>query len=182
MARPTSAARRYAEAAFELALRDGALDAWGEGLSIAAGIMGDPEAARIVDNPAVPLVDREALLGRLLAGRVHGKVLNLATILTRRNRLELLPAISAQYNQLLNRRRGVAEATVTSAAPLSSDETNALRAHVEAMTGSTVELKSAVDPALIGGLTLRVGDRLLDASIRGRLERLRDQLVTGARS
>ena len=181
MARPGTAARRYAEAAFELASRDDSLDAWREGLANAASLLGDADVARIVDNPSVPLLDREAVIDRLLGGRVNRSVENLALMLTRRNRLELLPAIAAQYSRLVNRSRGVVEATVTSAAPLTPDQTAALRAKVAAMTGATVDLESAVDPALIGGLTLRVGDRLLDASIRGRLSRLRDQLVTGAR-
>jgi len=181
MARPGTAARRYAEAAFELATRDDALDAWRDGLALAVSLLGDDQVTRIVDNPSVPLHDREAVIGRLLDGRVHPAVARLATMLSRRNRLDRLPAIAVQYTRLVNRRRGIVEAIVTSAAPLTPDETTALRARVEAMTGATVDLQSAVDPALIGGLTLRVGDRLLDASIRGRLSRLRDQLVTGAR-
>jgi ATP synthase F1 delta subunit len=63
--------------------------------------------------------------------------------------------------------------------PLSGDETAAIRARVEAMAGADVELETRVDPALIGGVTVQVRDQLLDASIRGRLERLRDQLHAG---
>lgn len=181
MGRPGTAARRYAEAAFELAARDGELDSWRDGLVLAAGLLGDAAASSVVDNPSVPLHDREAVVDRLLGGRVNPSVKNLAIMLTRRNRLDILPAIAVQYSRLVNRQRGVVEAVITSAAPLTPEETTALRAKVEAMTGATVDLQSAVDPALIGGLTLRVGDRLLDASIRGRFERLRDQLVTGAR-
>ena len=99
-----------------------------------------------------------------------------------RGRAEILPAVAAEYQRLLNRRRGVVEAVVTSAAPLSADETSALRAKLAEMTGGDVDLTVRVDDALIGGLTVRVGDQLLDASVRGRLERLRTQLVTGSRS
>jgi F-type H+-transporting ATPase subunit delta len=181
MARPGTAARRYAEAAFELATRDDALDAWRDGLALAVRLLGDDQVTPIVDNPSVPLHEREVLIGRLLDGRVLPAVGRLASMLTRRNRLDLLPAIAAQYTRLVNRQRGIVEAIVTSATPLTPDETTALRSRVEAMTGARVDLQSTIDPALIGGLTLRVGDRLLDASIRGRLSRLRDQLVTGAR-
>jgi ATP synthase F1 delta subunit len=72
-------------------------------------------------------------------------------------------------------------ATVTSATPLTADEVVKVRARVEAMAGSKVELRTEVDPALIGGLTIKVRDQLLDASIRGRLERLSDQLHAGGR-
>ncbi|HEX5591308.1 MAG TPA: ATP synthase F1 subunit delta [Candidatus Limnocylindrales bacterium] len=181
MARPTTAGRRFAEAAFELATRDDALDAWGEGLTLAARFAGDESVTAVVDNPAIPHPARQAVVDELLDGRVLPGVRNLARLLAQRGRFETLPAIAAEYTRLLHRRRGIAEAVVTSAQPLSADETAAVRARVEAMTGTAVELRSEVDEALIGGLTLRVGDQLLDASVRGRLERLRHQLAGGAR-
>lgn len=181
MARPTTAARRYAEAVFDLAARDGAHDAWRDDLQLAARLVADERVARIVDNPARPIAERREVLDRLLGGRVAVPVANLARLLTERGRIELLEPIAVEYRRLLNRQRGVVEAVVTSAAPLTADETAAVRARVESMSGATVELRSVVDASLIGGLTVRVGDRLLDASVRGRLERLRDQLVAGSR-
>jgi len=89
--------------------------------------------------------------------------------------------LALEQLRVLDRERGVVPAVVTSAVPLSAEEAAAVQARVEAMTGSTVSLRSEVDPSLVGGLTLRVGDRLLDASIRGRLERLRSQLLAGSR-
>jgi F-type H+-transporting ATPase subunit delta len=181
MARPTAAGRRYAEAAFELASRDDALDAWGEGLTLAARFASDASVVGVVDNPSIPYANRVAAVDSLLGKRVPDSVRNLARLLAQRGRFETLPAIAAEYHRLLNRKRGIVEAVVTSAQPLTSDETAALRARVESMTGAGVELRSEIDESLIGGLTVRVGDQLLDASVRGRLERLRDQLVRGAR-
>ena len=181
MARSTSAARRYAEAAFQLATRDGTFDAWASELAVAAQLIGDPRAARIVGNPSVPRADREATLDRLLAKRVSPLVLNLVRLLDQRGRLTLLPAIAAEFTRLLDAMRGVVAATVTSAAPLEKAEVAAIGARLESMTGQTVKLATAVDPSLIGGLTVQVGDRMIDASVRGRLERLRDQLVAGTR-
>lgn len=181
MARPTSAARRYAEAAFQLASRDDAHDAWSKDLATAVELIGDPRVARIVSNPSVPLHDRSATIGRLLDGRVSPLVANLVRLLDQRGRLALLPAIAAEYTRLLDAVRGVVAATVTSAAPLDDREVGAIRTQLEATTGRTVKLATAVDPTLIGGVTVRVGDRMIDASVRGRLERLRDQLVAGTR-
>lgn len=181
MARPTTAGRRYAEAAFELAERDDAFDGWAEGLALAARFAADEGVAHVVDNPAIPHAERQATVGRLLEGRVLPGVLNLARLLAQRGRFETLPAIAAEYTRLLNRRRGIVEAVVTSAQPLTAAETKALQARVEAMTGSGVDLRMEVDEALIGGLTVRVGDQLFDASLRGRLERLRHQLAGSAR-
>ena len=182
MARPSTAARRYAEAAFEIATRDRTLDSWGDGLALAAEVLADRRVASVVDNPAIPLAQRLDVVERLLSGRVQAPLLRLVRLLVQRSRLDMLPAVASQYQRLLNRQRGVVEAVVTSAAPLSRDETETLRAKLADMTGAAVALEERVDAALIGGLTVRVGDQLLDASVRGRLERLRNQLVAGTRS
>jgi F-type H+-transporting ATPase subunit delta len=130
----------------------------------------------------VPIAEREAALSGLLAARLSRPAFNLCRLLLARGRLELLGPISAEYSRLLNARRGVVSATVTSATPLTGDEDTAIRARVAQLTGTTVDVHTAVDPALIGGLTVKIGDRLIDASVRGRLERLREQLLAGTRA
>lgn len=181
MARRLTAARRYAEALFELAERDGTLDETRRSIELAAELLARPEVAEVVDNPAVPLPDRLDVLERLLGPRVTRQVLNLARLLTEKNRIELAPAIAREYATLLNRARGIVEAVVTTARPLGPDEVAEVRRKVEELAGAAVDLRVVVDPSLIGGLTVRVGDRLLDASVRGRLERLRARLLAGAR-
>jgi F-type H+-transporting ATPase subunit delta len=182
MARATTAARRYAEAAFDLARREDALDGWAADLRVSGGIAGDERVESILDNPAIPLEQREAAIGAALEGRVREPVRRLATLLLRRNRGSILPAVSREFDRLLDRERGIVNAVVTSAAPLSEADLDVVRRRVATMgVGSTVELEQRVDESLIGGLTVRVGDRLIDASVRGRLERLRAQLVAGAR-
>ena len=181
MARPVAAARRYAEAAFQVALADDQLDRWKEDLATAAEILGRPDVAPTVDNPAVPLAKRQEIVRQLLGTRITAQALRLVSLLVERGRVNALPKLSEDYNRLLNAHRGVVEATVTSAVPLTADETAEIRSRVEAMAGSAVELRTEVNPDLLGGLTIQVRDRLLDASIRGRLERLRDQLHAGTR-
>src|SRR5215510_9645058 len=126
MARPTPAARRYAEAAFELATRDDALDAWRDGLAVAAQLLGDERASRAISDPAQPFAERRKLLDRILGNRVVPGVANLARIVAQRGRLDLLANISREFQRLLNRRRGIVEATVTSALPLDAGEIDAL--------------------------------------------------------
>ena len=181
MARGGSAARRYAEAAFQLAERDNALDRWRDDLAFAAQVAADPRVARSVGSPMVPLAERERMLEELLGAHVSRPAFNLVRLLVQRRNLELVAGVSSEYQRLLNRRRGIVSALVTSATPLTGDEDAAVRARVAQITGTTVDVATAVDPSLIGGLTIRIGDRLIDASVRGRLERLREQLLAGAR-
>jgi len=177
---PSTVARRYAEAAFQLAGRDDALDAFGDGLDRAAALLGDEKVLAVLRNPARPLKDRTDLVDRLIAGGVPDTVLRLAGLLVERGRIDRIGAVAGEYRRLLNEANGVVEAVATAAALLTTDETVALQKKVAQMTGRTVDLRVEVDEALIGGLTVRVGDTLYDASVRGRLERLRDRLVAGA--
>ena len=182
MASPaTTAARRYAEAAFQLASRDGALDAYGDGLDLAAQLLGGPDVLGVLRNPARPLLERLDLVRTLLGGRVPETVHKLSSMLVERGKIERITAVAAEYRRLLNAERGVIEAVATAATALNADETGALQRKVAEMTGKTVDLRVEVDESLIGGLTVRVGDTLYDASVRGRLERLRERLVAGAR-
>lgn len=180
MARPTTAARRYAEAAFEVGLRDGTLEAWRRELNVAAGVLGDERLMRGLANPAIPLDDRSRVVVDALDGRVSRPVLNLVRLLLRRGLVELLPRVAAEFARLDDDRLGITRATATSAAPLESGEVGALTSRLEQLTGGRVALELEVDPAIIGGLVVRVGDRLIDGSVRGRLERLRSRLVSGA--
>jgi F-type H+-transporting ATPase subunit delta len=177
----STAARRYAEAAFELATRDKALDAYAEGLDLAAGTLGEGMAVEVLRNPAQPLKQRAEVVDGLLANRVPDQILKLVGLLVERGKVDRIGDVAREYHRLLNKERGIVEALATSAAPLSKDETAALQEKVAKMAGSTVDLRVEVDDALIGGLTVRVGDTLYDASVRGRLERLRERLVAGAR-
>ncbi len=180
MPRPTTAARRYAEAAFAIAVRDGAVEQWMAQLDRAAALVSRQEVADVLSNPAIPFEERRSRLERALAGNVPRPVLNLLLLLLRRRRLELLPRLAAEFRRLVNRRAGIVEATATSASPLRPDEVEALRERLQRITGGRVDLTLEVDGGLLGGVVVRVGDRLFDGSVRGRLERLRSQLAAGA--
>ena len=180
MARRHSAARRYAEAAFEVAQRDDTVQAWREELDLAAAIAGDERALEVLANPAIPGERRAEVLGEMLGKRVATPVQNLVQLMIRRGRIDELPRVAAEFRRLDDARQGIVHATATSASELTQDEVRALTARLEQQTGGRVALDVQVDPSLLGGLIVRVGDRLIDGSVRGRLERLRNQLISGA--
>jgi F-type H+-transporting ATPase subunit delta len=180
MALRRSTARRYAEAAFEIAERDDAVAAWIAALTEAEERLSDPQAARLLASPAVPVAARIELLDRLLGDAASGGPRNLVALLIRRGRFDELSLVVRELRRLDARRRGLLEATVTSAAPLDEEERAALAARLRAMTGQDVETQERIDPTLLGGIQIRMGDRLMDGSVRGRLERLRASLTTTA--
>jgi F-type H+-transporting ATPase subunit delta len=180
MARPSSAARRYAEAAFEIAERDGATDQWLSQLSRVGQALSDGDLVRALEDPAVPLEKRSSALRQALGPDALPPVRNLLELVLRRRRLEEVPRIATEFRRLYNRRAGIVEATAISAAPLSDTDVAELRRRLVDIAGSQVDLSLEVDPALIGGIAVRIGDRLIDGSVRGRLERLRNRLTATA--
>jgi F-type H+-transporting ATPase subunit delta len=173
------AGRRYAEAAFELAVRDDKVDAWQRDLALAAEMARDERVVRVVDNPAVSFGERRKVVEQLLGKHVSPQALNLSLLLAKRGRFGVLPSVSSEYDAKVRQTRGIVAATVTTPELLSATRLAAVRARVEQLAGAKVELATEIDPALIGGLTIKIGDRLIDASVRGRLERLRGRLVQG---
>jgi F-type H+-transporting ATPase subunit delta len=180
MARRSSTARRYAEAAFEVAMRDATLERWRAELDLAADVIGDQRIVTVLANPAVATERRAATLSDMLSGHVSGPVMNLVQLMLRRGRIEDLPRVASEFRRLDDERQGIVHAFVMSAAELTQDEVRALTARLEQTTGGRISLEVDVDPSLLGGLVVRVGDRMIDGSVRGRLERLRNQLLAGA--
>jgi ATP synthase F1 delta subunit len=172
-----STARRYAEAAFEIAERDDSMEAWLAAMATAEERLAGPDATRLLSNPAIPASSRIEVLDRLLAGDVDGVQRNLLALLVRRGRFEQLPAVIREFTRLYREREGIVEAHVTASTTLDDSELEALRARLQTMTGKRIELQQTTDPELLGGIQVRVGDQLIDGSVKGRLERLRTDLA-----
>jgi F-type H+-transporting ATPase subunit delta len=175
----STTARRYAEAAFEIAERDGTVDEWREQLERIATATSDDAVVRRLEDPNVPLETRVGALRKVLGPEMLPPIGNLLGLVLRRRRVEMLPAIAREFRRLYNRKEGIVEAAATSAAALDENELSALRKRLEQITGGKVELETKVDPTLLGGVQVRLGDLLIDGSVRGRLERLRSRLAAG---
>jgi F-type H+-transporting ATPase subunit delta len=176
----TTTARRYAEAAFQLAERDDAVDAWMEDLRSAVGSLSGEDVQRILANPSIPARRRIEIAERILGDRVARGPLNLVRVLLLRGRIDRLPDVAREFQRLRDRRAGITQALVTSAVPLDEGEAAALRERLAPVAGGRIEMTMQVDRGILGGVVVRLGDRLIDGSVRSRLERLRARLATGA--
>ncbi len=175
----TSSARRYAQAVFDLASSAGKVDEWRRDMDRVCRLAQDAQVARAMDNPAIPFAERRKALTDLLSGRTAVPVLNLALLLAMRGRFGIMPVVCDEYDSLVREARDVVGVTVVTPEPLSPVELAQLERVISARTGATLEMSTAIDPSLVGGLMVRIGDLEIDASVRGRLERLRDELVGG---
>lgn len=179
MRRVRGSARRYAEAAFQIADQDGTLEAWLKDLELAAALLGPPDVLRLLANPAVPIPVRADAVAQALGKRVSEKARNLVMLLMRRGRVDLVGGVAAAYRALYEQRNGIVRATVISAAALDKAEQAAIQQRLGQMVGGTLEIEQQVDPSILGGVIVRLGDRMIDGSVRGRLERLRSRLEAG---
>jgi F-type H+-transporting ATPase subunit delta len=153
------------------------MEAWLAALGVADERLTGEEAMRLLSNPSVSAAARVEVLERILGDDVSGAQRNLLALMIRRGRFEQLPAVIREFGRLYRQREGIVEATVTAASALDAAELESLQARLESLTGARVELEQAVDPAVLGGVVVRVGDQLIDGSVRGRLERLRNDLT-----
>jgi F-type H+-transporting ATPase subunit delta len=180
MALARGTARRYAEAAFQVAERDDAMETWTSALAIASERLAHEDAARFLSNPAIPTESRMIVLGRILGDDVSGPPRNLLALLLRRGRFDQLDAVVREFERMLRLREGIVEAHVVSAVELDEASMEALNGRLVAMTGGKIEMSTSIDPELLGGIQVRLGDRMIDGSVRGRLERLRTTFTTSA--
>ncbi len=168
-------ARRYGEAAFQIARDGGTEERWSEGLSLMAAVFSDSEIAALMQEARISTADKMGLAEKALAG-VDPLVLNLARLLVHRGRTALAPQIAEAFQELVDAERGIAHALVTTAVPLSDDEARAVAEKLSQISDQQVVVETQVDERIIGGLVARIGDKLIDGSTRSRLLALKRRL------
>jgi F-type H+-transporting ATPase subunit delta len=174
-------ALRYAEAVFDLAVEGDALDAWSADLRVIAEFVEQPDAAGVLLSGRIPRDEKRRLLEAGLSGEVSPLALNLARLLNDRGKLQIARDVQLRYEEMLDDRRGIAHATVTTAVALSDEERRAVTGKLSSITGKQVDITSVVDESIIGGVVARIGDQLIDGSTRTRLLALKRRLEGVAR-
>src|SRR5690349_10086028 len=176
MAELATIARPYAEAAFEIARDAQALPAWSGMLRFAATVVRDPRVGEALDNPRLDAAAKESLLLSIGGDRFTGEARNFIRVLVEAERVALLPQISAMFDTLKNDAEATANATIESAFELSDAQVAELRSALEKRFGKKIEATVTVNPELIGGARVTVGDAVLDGSVQAKLAAMRAQL------
>jgi F-type H+-transporting ATPase subunit delta len=174
MARKTNP-RRYARAVFEIARENNELDKWQSDLQQLAVAAGDASFLAAMESPKIHAVDKAGFLKEILHG-IGPLAVNLALLLVEKSSVGLIGEIAAEYKVMLNNQRGIEEAEVITAVPLDDNDKEKLKARLGRITGTRIELKTDVDPGILGGVIARVGGRLLDGSTRSKLAALKRDL------
>jgi len=173
------AGRRYATAVLAIARQDGSLDSWAEAIEGLESLTGQPEFVAALQADGMTDENFQAIVRRVTPG-VTPVQLNLFRLLRRKSRLGLGPDIASFFRELVDEERGIARAVVTSAVELDAERRTELERQLAQQTGKLVTVETRVDPSILGGLVVRIGDRMVDGSTRARLQTLRTQLERAA--
>ncbi len=179
MAEPSTIARPYAEAVFQLADAQGKLADWATALANLSAVAADARIRGAVADPDLPAAKAAGLIISVLAGKLPADGENLVRVLAENGRLDVLAEISTQYQALKNEREGVVEAEVHSAFELDQSQVADLVARLEKKTGRKVNARVSVDKTLIGGIRVVIGDKVIDGSARAQLAALENALKAG---
>ena len=145
-------------------------------LRFSAAIVGDARVAAALDNPRLSIGDKEALVLSIAGDRLSDDGRSFLRVLIEADRVSLLPQIAVLFDLLKNDTEHVAKAMIESAFPLSDAQTGELTAALEKRYGKKVEAMVVVNPSLIGGARITVGDTVLDGSVQAKLESMASQL------
>ena len=173
-----AAHRIYARALFEAAQEKGRLDKVREELEDIVGALGDvPELTSLLENPEIESDVKASVLDQVLGG-ADELVRNFVRLVVEKGRAAEIREIAAEFETLVADEQRVLDVELTTAHELSDAAFERIRSDIAQKSGRTVQATRTVDPGLIGGIVLQAGSMRLDASVRGRLERLRQTLAT----
>jgi F-type H+-transporting ATPase subunit delta len=177
MAEPVTVARPYAEAVFKLAAEGNALAAWSDALANIDGVVADSRVQACITDPNVSAQQLEGLVLGVVGDKLSGEARNFVQVLVANNRLDLMPLIREHFEALKREKEGVLEAKIISALPISDAQVKQLVAQLETKYQRKVTAQVETDASLIGGVKIIVGDKVIDGTVRGKLDAMAAALV-----
>jgi F-type H+-transporting ATPase subunit delta len=173
-------AERYAKSLLEMATEDGIVPTVEtDFLMVQAAINGSRDLQNFLATPIIDDHRKESILSEIFEGKVSPLVGRFIVLMARKGRASQLPDIVEAFADLLDRMREITPATITTAVELDAEQRGRIEAHLSQMSGRTLRTQYEVDPSLIGGFRALFEDRMIDASVRHQLDRLRESLIEG---
>ncbi len=172
MAEAITIARPYATAVFRLAKEKKALAKWSDELALIAAVSDNAQVRALIDDPKLPSSELERALLAIFDGKLSDAAVNLVKLLVENDRLVIIADIVAAFEELKALDEGTLEAELTAASKPTDAQVSALVKQLEAKFGKKIEAQVKLDPELIGGIKIVVGDTVIDASVRGQLQSL----------
>lgn len=170
-------ARRYAGALFEVGVEENKLDSFEQELEvIAAAFAGNKEFSSIFKAPMVPKEEKKSLIENIFKGKASDELVNFIKILVDKDRISVLDEINREFVKLVNEHNNIEDAVAISAVPIDAERLEALKAQLTKVTGKNIKIKNEINPSVMGGILVRIGNEEIDGTVKGRLDRLEEEL------
>ncbi len=170
-------ATRYADALFAIAKEKDSIDQWEQELGLVnEAIESNPEFKRILNHPYVDNAAKKTLISDILKGSISDLLENFLHLLVDKKRINFFSHIVRAYILRANEARGIADATVVTPKALSADQQEHIRKTFEGVVGKKIRIATEIDPQIVGGFIVRIGDRVYDSSIKTQLNRFKATL------
>lgn len=174
-------AKEYAQAVFDTAMEKGELDTWRADLNTIAATVREPALAGTLRSASIPISQKMEAVGSRLA-KISPQALNFVRLLIEQDRVGMIDQILSEYEDLLDAQYlGVEYVEVTTAIPLDEEQKERIIHRLAEMRNKQIRLSTQLDPTILGGMIIRIGDRVIDGSIRSKLSELRESLEGGRR-
>ena len=173
-------ARRYAQALFLIAEENGDQDQWLADLEVLASSSRNPDFIAFIDSPKIENVKKIEVIKEAFSKSISDLALNLVSLLATRNYVASLSSIADAFQELVDSEKGVERAEIVSAVKLTDGQEKGVVDKLTQMVGKELSVTTFVDESILGGYLARVGDRLLDGSVKTQLEDMRRELLRGA--
>lgn len=172
------AANVYSEALFSLALEENRIDELQNELGVLCGLLSEnSEFMEFLVTPKIPKEEKRTFVDSTLGGKFSQEIVNLTKVLIDKKRASEILEIAEVFNKSVLVHKDLVSAAAYTAVPLSATEMDALKTKLAQMTGKAISLENIIDTSVIGGIRLKVGDRVIDGSLKRRLEDLKDNLA-----
>lgn len=181
MASSTTAAKRYAKGLHQLVIERDEVDSLLTDMQMIRSTMdGAPSLRKVLVSPVIRDEKKKEIIIEVFSGKITDLTIKLIDILSEKSRLGLLYGISAAFESLYNAHAGILEITINTAFELNSDQIKQIVQVIETSTGKIIKHSVKVDKNLIGGVTIKYGDTVIDGSVKNKLEQLTELLQVSA--
>jgi F-type H+-transporting ATPase subunit delta len=168
----------YSEALFDVAVETDKIDLFMEDLNgVVDSFNEHPEFFELLKTPQISIEEKKDVIENVFSGKINEEVLNFLKIVMDKKRGNEIAAITKAYEARVYEHKGIEKATVVSAVPISDENMKAITEKLERLTGKSIEMTSKIDKTILGGVTVRIGDRVIDGSLKSRLEDVKEDLA-----
>ena len=169
--------KRYAQAIFTIAIDTNSIERWETDLATIEEILTHKDLLDILDSPQIPRSSKIHVIGELLGNSVSELAINLITLLALDNIAHIIKNIKLEFLKLLDEHRGITRGTLISAVSMNPSQTSKIGQLLSDRIGNPVELTAQINPAIIGGFLAKIGDKVIDGSIKTKLSEMRRQII-----